>query len=237
MSMVVTKVGGRRYVANGCTQEQAEKAFDNLNSVINLILGAANTIVGKKLYDLVEWMQKDKALYRFKVKHLVNEALRSFQRYESLHYQNFGERYEFFLDYLNEIEDALEPDIQKMYFSIKAVLDKAKVEKSELFAKINTTTSLAEISVFLYDRLIKECEEQTGFDFNELMRPGRLTGTLHYLDELEKLVCRAKGVDLNKDKNSNLAAKIIAEKLLNEDVLENAAKTALSYHEELNIEK
>lgn len=237
--MQTAKIAGRRYFANGCTKEQAESVFNSLNSKINMVVGAANTIAGKVLYDLDEWMRKEenKKIYRFKAKHLLSEALRDFKSYESRHYRNFGDRYGLFIDYLDEIENEVMPDVDKMYWSFKMVLDKAKEPKSELCAKIEVALAVCSIAVAIYDRLVSVTKDMTGFDFDVLMRPARLTGTLHWLEELERLLCKptekGKVIDLTHDKTANLAAEVVMRKLTDDDVFNKVGAKALSYHPEL----
>lgn len=237
MNLPVLHVGGRYYNANGATREQAEAAFDKLNSTINMVVGAANTIAGKVLYDLVEWMKQDKNLYRLQAKHYVNSALREFKSYERLHYQNFGDRYALFIDYLDCIEDEVMPHVNKFYWSCKAVMDKLKEPKSELFAKIETAVVVAEIACAVYDRVTELAQQESGFDFSPIMRPARLTAPLKWIVELEKLLCHptTKGqvIDINGDQNCNLAAQIIMRKLTDYDLFNRLSAKALSFHPEL----
>lgn len=236
MNQQVIRFGGKTYITNGCTKEHAEVVFDRLNSTINMVVGAANTVAGKVLYDFAELMQGN-PIYRHKVKKLVNGALNDFKAYERRHYQNFGDRYALFLDYLDCVEDAVMPDVDKVYWSCKSAMDKVGEPNSELYAKIEVAVVVAEIACSVYDRLLEITKQESGFDFNVYMKPARLTGTLHQLSELERMVCKPaiKGtvIDLNKDKNCNLAAQIVMRKLTDYDLFNAMGAKALSYHPEL----
>ena len=89
-----------------------EAVFERLNSLVNLSLGAVNTIAGRTLYDACEMLTKDKKRFRFSVKKNANEAKKFFDKYESIHLQNFGDRYQVFLDYRDSIEDEVMPHVE-----------------------------------------------------------------------------------------------------------------------------
>lgn len=235
--MRAVKIGGHEYLLNGITREQAESVFNNLNSTINTVVGAANTLAGKSIYDLVEWMQQDKKLFRLQVKHYATLALKEFKAYERIHYRNFGNRYSLFIDYLDTIEEAVTPDVEKLYWSSKMVMDKLHEPKSDLFAKVETAVIMTEISCAVYDRVLEITREQSGFDFDRFMRPGRLSNALHWLVELRSLICRQQNraslTELVNDPTCNLAAKVLMRKLTDYDLLGESCKKALSYHPEL----
>lgn len=239
----VLHCGSKTYIANGCTVAQAEEAFDKMNSTVNMVVGAANTIAGKVLNDFVEWLKKDENMhhYRQRVKLCVNNALKEFERYESIHYRNFGEKYGLFLDYLDETENEVMPDVDKVYWSFKSCIDKAGEPQSEFFAKIEQAMVVAEIACAIYDRLTEEIQKQTGFDFRPQMKQARLTGTLHWLDVLEKAMCKKTtkdvgNIDLNKDKNCNLATSIVMRKLTDYDLFNKIGAKAIAFHPELRAE-
>lgn len=236
MNYIKMSHGGRKdYVKTEKTLEEVEDVFNKLKGTLNIVVGAANTVAGKLLVDLDEWMRDNTTIYRQKVKHHLKMAIRAFEAYEKLYYRDFKDKYEFFLDYLNEAEDELMPDIQRMYFSYKQVMDKAKEPQSELFAKIEVACDMFCICCEVYDRLIDDCIQRTGLNFDPYLNAARLTGSLHWMKELEKLVCHTtsgKNISLADDANSRLAVDVILRRLGDEDVLTRICSRALSYHPE-----
>lgn len=223
--------------ANDSRQKNAREAFGRLCSLVNVMLGAVNTIAGRTLYEAYEMLVKDKKRFRFSVKQCANNAKKDFDAYEKMHCRIFGDRYRLFLDYLDSVEDEVMPHVQKMYFSIKSVLDKNRESDSALKAKIELARTMIEYSCYIYDRLLNETRKQSGYDFDRWMRPARLTGVLHWWDELEKLICKTddKGVtiNLNEDANCRLAFDIIERVLTNEDTLNKAGYEALKLNPDI----
>jgi len=210
------------------TYEEAKSAFDRLNSLINVSVGAANTIAGRCLYDAYEQLICDKRLFRHELKMRANEAKKSFARYESRHLQNFGDRYQLFLDYLDSIEDEVMPHVNKFYWSVKSLLDKNNEANSALKAKITTARTMIEYACHIYDLLLEKTHTETSIDFNQLMRPARLTSVLYSWEQVTFYICKTDAdVDLNADPNCRLAFDIIDRILTSEDTLNKAGYEAI----------
>ena len=102
---------------------RAMQYFDRLNSLVNLVVGAVNSIACNALVDAVNELRKSKH-YKFKTKQEAKQAIEAYEAWERTHTKNFGDRYNLFLDYLSAAEEAIQPDIDKLYWAIKQVLDK-----------------------------------------------------------------------------------------------------------------
>lgn len=55
--------------------KDTEAVFERLNYLVNLSLGAVNTIAGRTLYDACEMLAKDKSVFRFTVKKTEKKML------------------------------------------------------------------------------------------------------------------------------------------------------------------
>lgn len=64
----------RDYVSYACvtTNERAMQIFDRLNSLVNLVVGAVNTIAGKAMFDAIERI-KATPYFRQSVKFELNQ--------------------------------------------------------------------------------------------------------------------------------------------------------------------
>ena len=60
----------KNYLSHACmtTNERAMQVFDRLNSIVNLVIGAVNTIAGKAMFDAIERV-KATPYYRHTVKY------------------------------------------------------------------------------------------------------------------------------------------------------------------------
>ena len=72
--------------------------YHKLNSLMNLVVGAANTIAGKAVIDTKNELYKRKDLWRHEIKYNARLAEKAYYDYERLHTRNFGDRYNLFLD-------------------------------------------------------------------------------------------------------------------------------------------
>lgn len=225
--------------------ERASKIFDRLNSVVNCVVGAANTIAGKALYDLMEdTMPEHPKLWRLQTKYWGKIALKQYKAYESAHYKNFGDRYSCFIDYLDCIEEDINEHVETLYWSIKAVFDKAGDPQSELHAKVERVYTLLDISIGIYDKMLELTEKETGINFRPVMDRARLDSVSDAFNKFRCLLMPAadknykpkpgdRSINLADDPNCQMAAKIIIQRLSDEDVLDRACQRAVSYHPEL----
>lgn len=218
------------------TDTAKKDAFERCYSRLNIIIGAANSIAGKWLYDAVELLAKDERLYRFDIKHDALMCKRMFDEYERAHLTNHGGMKEFYVSYLDMMDDRVQPHADRMYWAVKNRLDKERVERSALFAKIEIALTLIDYSVYLYRYLIEDVKRESGYDFDKYLRPACLKHVLSRWESLEHKVCKLpKGVkiDLNKDANCMLGFRCIENILTNEDELNNAAVKALQLHPDI----
>lgn len=212
---------------------RAMQYFDRLNSLVNLVVGAVNSIACNALVDAVNELRKSKH-YKFKAKQEAKQAIEAYEAWERAHTKNFGDRYNLFLDYLSAAEEAIQPDIDKLYWAIKQVLDKHKTEEAALKSKIETARTLLEYAVCMYDKTLETCRKETGIDFDFLMRPARLTAALHHWTRCEDIVSRTKGetINLNNDPNCVLAFKVIENKITSEEFINRAGWQSLQENPE-----
>ena len=207
--------------------QRAMSHFDKLNSLVNLVVGAVNSVATNAMVDAV-FILKKTHYYKFAIKHHIKEAMADYERWEHVHTQNFGERYNLFLDYLSTAEEEIQPHIDILYYSIKNVMDKAKLEHSDIKARVELVRTLLEYSCCIYDQLIETCLKSTGLNFDKLMRSARLTKALHHWTIVESHICKCTtDIDLNKDPKCRMAFNIIEQKLTSEDFFNKAGYIAL----------
>lgn len=209
-----------------------QEAYDRCYGRLNIVVGAVNSIAGGWLYDTVEELEQDKRLYRHEVKRWAKEAKRRFDEYERVHLTDHGGLKSFYVDYLDCMDERVRPHTEKMYWAIKNRIDKERIEGSALFAKVELTLTLLEYSVYVYDFLINDVRESSGYDFDRYLKPARLSDTVKAWRELERIVCKTPGrhIDLNEDPTCTLGFRCIERMLTSEDVLNDAAMEAIRLH-------
>ena len=226
--------------------------YHKLNSLMNLVVGAANTIAGRAVIDTKNELYKRKDLWRHEIKLNARLAEKTYYDYEAIHTRNFGDRYNLFLDYLSAVEDNIGKDVDMLTYSIAQVLSKHSQKDAMLKAQIETARTMCEYACCVFDRLIKEANKKVynecckyslstmqlrkPFDYTPYFAPARITPVFHYWDKVTARLCKTgKGEEqiiLNTDPNCKLAFEIIEKKLTSEDFLNKAGYDALKLNPE-----
>ena len=225
--------------------------YHKLNSLMNLVVGAANTIAGRAVIDTKNELYKRKDLWRQEIKYNSRLAEKAYYNYEAIHTRNFGDRYNLFLDYLSAVEDNISKDVDMLTYSIAQVLSKHNQKDAMLKAQIETARTMCEYACCVFDRLIKEANKKVynecckyslstmqlrkPFDYTPYFAPARLTSVFHYWDKVTSKLCKTEGnvlILLNDDPNCKLAFQIIERKLTSEDFLNKAGYDALKLNPE-----
>ena len=110
--------------------------FDKLNSLMNLVVGAANTIAGKAVIDAKNELYKRKDLWRHEIKLNARLAEKAYYEYERVHTQNLDGGYNLFLDYMSAVEDNMAKDVDMLMYSIAQVLTKHNQSDAMLKARV-----------------------------------------------------------------------------------------------------
>ena len=244
-------IGGQEMITNKRQwQAYINAEFAHLNSLMNLVIGAVNTIAGKAVIDAKDELFKRKDLWRFEIKKNARLAEDAYYEYEKIHTRNFGDRYNLFLDYLNAVEDNIEKDVNMLTMSIAQVLTKHNQKDSMLKAKVETARTMSEYACSMFDMLIEKANNKVNtrciklilsrkmkpFDFKPSFAAGRITGVFHYWDKVTSLICKpdhkSESITLNDDPNCKLAFEIIERKITSEDFLNKAGYDALQLNPE-----
>ena len=233
-------------------QKHIGENFNRLNSLINLVVGAVNTIAGRAVFDAKSELFKRKDIYRQEVKMNARLAEKAYYDYERLHTRNFGDRYNLFLDYLSAVEDNIAKDIDILTYSIAQVLTKHNQKDAMLKAKVETARTMCEYACCVFDKLIEEANKKVyeesfkhsfstmqlrkPFDYTPYFAPARLTAVFHYWDKVTARICKtdkdSERIALNDDPNCKLAFQIIERKITEEDFINKAGYDALKLNPE-----
>ena len=225
--------------------------FYKLNSLVNLVVGAVNTIAGKAVIDAKNKLYKRKDLWRHEIKYNARLAEKKYYDYEKVHMRNFGVRYNLFLDYLSAIEDNIGKDVDMLTYSIAQVLSKHNQTDAMLKAQIETARTMCEYACCVFDRLMKEANKKVynesckysfsamqvekPFDYTPYFAPVRLTSVFCHWDKVTARLCKSENdvpISLDDDPNCKLAFEIIERKIVSEDFLNKAGYDALKLNPE-----
>ena len=194
----------QKYIYKQKMSMYINEQFYKLNSLMNLVVGAVNTIAGKAVIDTKNELYKRKDLWRHEIKYNARLAEKRYYDYEKVHMRNFGVRYNLFLDYLSAIEDNISKDVNMLTYSIAQVLSKHNQEDAMLKAQIETARTMCEYACCVFDRLIQEANKKVynecckysfstmllekPFDYTPYFAPARITPVFHHWDNATSLL-------------------------------------------------
>jgi len=216
--------------APGMSEQRYMAGFDKTNALVNVLVGVANEAARIAIAQGVDAI-KSAGLYKQRVKMWVNETERRQNVYEALHFSNFGDRRQLYLDLLDRVEDEFGKHIFNFYMSVKQCLDKFGVPQSEVKARVECGRVMATLAVAQFDVLMRQMKKETGVDYTGFFLPGRYTAPLQSWTEVADIIVvdktKGKLVDLNSDANCMLAMEILSRKLNDADEMEKMCLQAL----------
>ena len=214
------------------TSERYMEGFDHTNSLINMLVGVANEVARLAISDGMNAL-RNAGMYRQHVKKLCNETLRRQEQYESVHNNNFGDRLQMWIDYLDSVEEEYRPHIFNIYMSIKQQLDKYRIPQSEAKARVECGRICATMAVAQFDVIMQDMRDRYGADYTPHFIKGRYDGPLHTWTQLcEEVIGKdddpAYSIDFTHDPNCHLAFDVLSRKLNDPDFLNRIGSKAIS---------
>lgn len=218
-------------------QEQAEVIYDEMAKTFWTMIGAANQCAFLAMDDAVEVMQQA-GMFRQQVKRKAQQAISEYEKYEKSVYKHFTEqqddRYYLWADMVSRAGEKMQSDMQKLYFSIKNVLDRYRVPKSDVHARIQAAMVMIDLACLMYDTMLQQFQRQTMIPLDYYFRRGRMTAAKNLWREVAHQTGRSilPHIDLNDDAACHTAIKVILERYKRAELLNEAAGEALKLNPE-----
>lgn len=218
--------------------QKANKLADEMAYKFWPMIGTANQCAYAAMDDAVEAM-KACGMFRYQAKAKATRAMQEFEKYEHEAYKHFNElgnnTWGLWQDLVCRASDKLQPDIQKLYFAIKNVIDKYGVKNSDALAKIQTALALVTLSTLMYDTMVEQFQRQTPFSLKEVLQGGRLTASESCWREVGSFTGNQvlKDVDLAHDEACALGVRVLLTKYQSAEFLNDAAGEALKLNHEV----
>ena len=140
-------------------------------------------------------------LYRHMVKKYCNMACRQAVNIEST-IRNMVNDKNFWLEYSDRVIDEAERDITLFRVAIKQVLDKAKVEDSDIISRAECARVLLDVAVKQFEGTLADAREKFGMDYRKYFVEYDATGVLAAWQNMCDCLYRDSNgtdVDLNTD--------------------------------------
>lgn len=218
---------------------RAEQLQEEMGQKFWPMIGTANQVAFMAIDDAVEAMRAVGWL-RHQEKQKAQRALEEYKRYERAAYEHFLEpgddRYALWQDLVGRAAEKLQPDVQKLYFAIKNVIDKCGVAHSDVLAQIQTGVALITLSTLMYDTMAAQYQRQTLVHIADAFRGGRLTAVERNWLQVGEATGRKvmKTVNLKDDAACQLGINVILTRYQSAEFLNEAAGEALSVNQKFD---
>ena len=221
-----------------CQQyEHAEELADEMARSFWPMIGTANQCAFMAIDDAVD-MMRECGMLRQQVKVNAQRAVEEFEKYDRAVYRHFhelgDERYYLWSDLIIRSAQALQPDVDKLYSSIKNIIDKHGCRNSDVLSKIQTALALVTLSTLMFDTMFEQFQRQTMFRLDKTFNGGRLTAVESNWKQVGYLTGRQgmQVVDLANDPTCQLAVQNILNRYSKADFINDAAGEALKLNPE-----
>lgn len=220
---------------------RAEMLEDDMAQHFWPMIGTANQVAYMAIEDAIEQMQ-EAGMFRQQEKQKALRAVEEYKRYERAAYEHFtflGDNlYGLWQDLIGRAAEKLQPDVQKLHYAIKNVIDKAGVRDSEVLASIQTGVALITLATLMYDTMESQYQRQTMVNIRGCFRGGRLTAVESNWKAVGELTGRKvmKDVNLRDDPQCVLGVQVLLARYQRADFLNEAAGEALELNPQINIE-
>lgn len=221
--------------------EQANELCDEMAQKFWPMIGTANQTAYIAMDDAVEAM-RECGMLRQQVKVKAMRALAEYEAYDKAvrrHFQDMDDnRYFLWADLVARAADRLQPDVDKLYYSIKNKIDEYRCKDSIALAKIQTALAMVTLSTLMYDTMANQFQRQTMILIARTFRGGRLTAVESNWRAVGELTGKMvmPNVNLRDDPNCALGIQVILTRYQSADFLNEAAKDALDVNPEIKKE-
>ena len=212
--------------------QQADRVQDEMAQHFWVMIGTANQMAYMAIEDAIEAMQAA-GIYKHQAKQKAQAALVAYDRYQDAayrHYQSIDDdRYPLWQDLIGRAALKLQPDVQRLFFAIKNVIDRQKVRNAAALAQIQTGVALITLSTLMYDTMAAQYQRQTLLDVHRMFDGGRLTAVESCWKAVGEFTGRQvmQDINLRDDPTCQLGIEVLLRRYQDADFLNEAAGEAL----------
>lgn len=142
-----------------------------------------------------------------------------------------GDRSQYWMDYTDEHYDSMKHDLYMFYLSVLQVLTRFDEDDREMKARLVTSHALLNYAVGIFDSYFQKVEEQHHVSIEQYFHEARLGYVQSTWCEVVDSICVTdKPMNVNEDKNVNLAFNIIERHILDIDRISDIGKVAIGYN-------
>ena len=212
--------------------EKADAVIEKMAQSFWPMIGTANQAAYMAIDDAVEKM-RECGMLRQQAKVHAQQALKHYQAYEKAaydHYHQIGDdRYGLWQDLVGRAALKLQPDIMRMYFAIKNVIDRAGVGNSDALAQIQTGVALITTATMMFNTMVEQFQRLTTMPIRRHFIGGRLTAVESHWKMVGEVTGRQvmKDVNLRDDPACQMGIKVLLNRYADATFLNESAGEAI----------
>lgn len=227
-----------RITTKARTPEEIRAAAERHSQFLNVVYGSMMDLTDSLMRDAIDEMRRQGTLRR-EVKRETGLALQAIKKLLDILRINTSGHRMLYLDLLDVVQDSVSQDILKLHFAVKQVLDRHKIDRSEMMTRIEVTHAMLHLAARSFDVVCQEGTDEYHMPFHRLFSALNPQGALARWTNVCHMACRyPEGINaaISNDQNIANGMKILLLKLTDMNLMEQHCITALSQHEDLKAD-
>lgn len=222
--------------------KQADFMRDHFSALFWAAIAPINNVAIMETKTAYDTLCHAPNLFKQKVKASAKCAMLRIEKYDkavirTMQNNMYGDRRQYWLDYSDEYYEALRHDIGIFRLTILQVLTKAQEPDREIKAQVVLAETMLRYAVGMFDEYFKKVQTHHGVD----LKPEFADARLHYVFspwyDLCDILCRShQQIDIDQDKQVRLAFRIIENRIVNMNRLQDIGEKALAYNPDIEKE-
>lgn len=212
-------------------------AIDRCCSLYYTVMGSIYNTAQTVMVDAVTELKRHPHIYRQAVKQNIRLAMQAYDKWEKRMRDVLADRYQFWLDLSDAVDDEMRRHIQTLRLSFDAWLLKYNVKDHTLISHLMTALTLIRFARETFDMLFDKYREQTHVDMRPMFRGGDFREIEHYWERaVRPLLTTPPGqpdINFNESHDVELAFRIIARKLTDDGIFNRAGEQGLKLNPDL----
>ncbi len=216
--------------ANKAALGNTEQTVDRISAAAYVIVLCVNDIADAALRDAVDELRGTK-YYRHEVKRTCRMCLDKYDTFGKRVETVLKDRFQFWMDLADAYSESMQPHIDKLYWSVKACLDRNFEADSSVKARLITAEFMLDTAASNFKAYFDAMAARYGVDIRSWFREADLSGIRHLFTRVCDIVLArnagSRSIDFVADHNCNLAGRCIANLMISADVINAAGRAAI----------
>lgn len=214
--------------------EDWERGLKGVMEIINVMLGSTLDVANSIELDAVDKMKR-RDLWCREVKRAGGDVLRRHRLLFCTFRRNNRKVSDLYVELLDVIQEEITRDVKLFYFPIKRVMDRYRVEDSDMMADIEVATTLLDLGRLTYETVCEIGRRELGVQLERAIFPVDPRPLLHRWKELRTMVMRGRYPEglleaLNKDADVQRGVDVLCRKLVDTAFMDEMCQRIVSEH-------